>query len=77
MTVLVTGSAGHLGEALMRALRAAGRAARGLDLLASPWTDAVGSIGDPAFVAEQMADAVHQRLRLFAVEKMDRLERLL
>jgi UDP-glucose 4-epimerase len=55
MTVLVTGSAGHLGEALMRSLRAEGRPARGLDLLASPWTDVVGSIGDPAFVAEAMA----------------------
>ncbi len=55
MTVLVTGSAGHLGEALMRTLRAAGRPARGLDRLASPWTDAVGEVGDAAFVAEAMA----------------------
>ena len=31
MTVLVTGSSGHLGEALMRTLRASGRAALGLD----------------------------------------------
>jgi hypothetical protein len=29
MTILVTGSAGHLGEALMRSLRAEGVAARG------------------------------------------------
>ena len=43
---LVTGSAGHLGEALVRALRAAGRPARGLDVLASPCTDVVGSITD-------------------------------
>jgi UDP-glucose 4-epimerase len=55
MTLLVTGSAGHLGEALMRTLRAAGRPARGLDRLASPFTDAVGSICDAAFVAEAMA----------------------
>jgi len=43
MTILVTGSAGHLGEALVRTLRAAGRAVRGLDRLASPTTDVVGS----------------------------------
>ncbi|HLY78734.1 MAG TPA: NAD(P)-dependent oxidoreductase [Caulobacteraceae bacterium] len=50
MTILVTGSAGHLGEALMRTLRAAGRPARGLDLLPSPFTTDVGSILDRAFV---------------------------
>lgn len=49
MTVLVTGSAGHLGEAMMRTLRAAGRDARGLDLVASPFTDHVGSVGDRNF----------------------------
>jgi UDP-glucose 4-epimerase len=55
MTLLVTGSAGHLGEALMRTLRAAGRPARGLDRLPSPYTEAVGSIGDAAFLADAMA----------------------
>jgi UDP-glucose 4-epimerase len=55
MTVLVTGSAGHLGEALMRTFRAAGEAARGLDVLPSPFTTHVGSITDTAFVAEAMA----------------------
>ncbi|HEX3405987.1 MAG TPA: NAD(P)-dependent oxidoreductase [Caulobacteraceae bacterium] len=55
MTLLVTGSAGHLGEALMRTLRAAGRPARGLDRLSSPFTDAVGSICDPGFLAGAMA----------------------
>ena len=55
MTLLVTGSAGHLGEALMRTLRAAGRPARGLDRLPSPFTDAVGSICDGAYLAEAMA----------------------
>ena len=39
MSVLVTGSAGHLGEALMRTFRARGQAAVGIDLLASPFTD--------------------------------------
>lgn len=51
MTLLITGSAGHLGEALMRTLRAAGRPARGLDLKPSPFTDHVGAITDRAFVA--------------------------
>jgi UDP-glucose 4-epimerase len=55
MTILVTGSAGHLGEAIMRTLRAAGRPALGLDIKASPFTDVVGSIGDAALVAEAMA----------------------
>jgi UDP-glucose 4-epimerase len=55
MTLLVTGSAGHLGEALMRTLSAQGRPARGLDILASPYTDHVGSIGDAGFVTEAMA----------------------
>jgi nucleoside-diphosphate-sugar epimerase len=51
MTTLVTGSAGHLGEALMRTLRVAGRPVVGLDRVASPFTDVVGSITDPAVVA--------------------------
>ena len=50
MTILVTGSAGHLGEALMRSLRAEGVAARGLDIKPSIFTDLVGSITDRAFV---------------------------
>jgi UDP-glucose 4-epimerase len=33
LSILVTGSAGHLGEALLRRLRAAGTPARGLDIL--------------------------------------------
>ena len=48
--VLVTGSAGHLGEALVRVLRGAGRDVVGLDLLASPFTTTVGSITDRATV---------------------------
>jgi len=54
---LVTGSAGHLGEALMRTLRAAGRPAFGIDRLPSPFTDAVGSITDRGFVRAAMAGA--------------------
>lgn len=55
MTILVTGSAGHLGEAILRTLRARGLPARGIDLKPSSFTDAVGSIVDPGFVPRQMA----------------------
>ena len=44
--VLVTGSAGHLGEALVRVLRDSGREVAGLDLLDSPFTTVTGSITD-------------------------------
>lgn len=54
MTILVTGSAGHLGEAILRTLRRQRSPARGVDLKPSPFTDAVGSIVDPGFVRGQM-----------------------
>jgi len=54
MTILVTGSAGHLGEALMRLLRERGETARGIDRKASAFTDLVGTIGDRGFVREAM-----------------------
>jgi len=57
MTVLVTGSSGHLGEALVRSLRTANRPVRGLDLNPSPFTDFVGSICDRDFVGRCMAEA--------------------
>ena len=46
MRILVTGSAGHLGEALVRVLRADGADVLGLDVLPSPYTDVVGSVAD-------------------------------
>lgn len=55
MTFLVTGSAGHLGEALMRSLRETGRPGRGIDIKPSAFTDHVGSITDRAFVTGCMA----------------------
>jgi nucleoside-diphosphate-sugar epimerase len=60
MRILVTGSAGHLGEALVRVLRADGVDVVGLDILASPYTDIVGSIADRALVKQAVAgrDAV-------------------
>jgi UDP-glucose 4-epimerase len=60
MKILVTGSAGHLGEGLVRTLRADGVEAVGLDILATPYTDITGSIADRALVRSAMAgiDAV-------------------
>lgn len=56
MRILVTGAAGHLGEALVRSLRDEGAQVRGLDVLASDTTDREGSITDPGFVADAMRD---------------------
>jgi len=50
MRILVTGSSGHLGEALVRVLRSEGEEIVGLDLLDSEYTTAVGSIVDRDFV---------------------------
>jgi UDP-glucose 4-epimerase len=52
--ILVTGSSGHLGEALMRVLPQAGHEAVGLDVLESPHTDVVGSIVDRDCVRRSM-----------------------
>ncbi len=57
MTIVVTGSSGHLGEALMRTLREAGREALGLDAVPGPLTDVAGSIVDRAGVARCIAGA--------------------
>lgn len=54
MRVLVTGSAGHLGEGLVRTLRERQHEVAGLDLRASPFTTHVGSISDPDFVRRSM-----------------------
>src|SRR5438128_9255422 len=61
MKILVTGSAGHLGEALMRTLAASdAHRAIGVDVLPSAHTHHVGSIADRAFVRQHMqgVDAV-------------------
>jgi UDP-glucose 4-epimerase len=61
MRILVTGSSGHLGEALMRVLGEDHQSALvGLDVLASPYTTVVGSISDRACVRRCMhgVDAV-------------------
>lgn len=54
MRILVTGSAGHLGEAIMRTLRGGEHDVLGTDVLASSFTDAVGSIADAAHVSRCM-----------------------
>ena len=46
MRVLVTGSSGHLGEALVRTLRKLGHEVVGLDILGCSFTTCVGSILD-------------------------------
>lgn len=50
MKVLVTGSAGHLGEALVRTLRETDDEPIGLDIKNSPYTAFVGSVVDREFV---------------------------
>jgi nucleoside-diphosphate-sugar epimerase len=55
--VLVTGSAGHLGEALVRVLRDGGYEVTGLDVRPSPCTTVVGSVADRAVVRDCLAGA--------------------
>jgi UDP-glucose 4-epimerase len=57
MRILVTGSSGHLGEALVRVLREDGADVAGLDVLPSPYTDVVGSIADRDCVRRAVAGA--------------------
>jgi nucleoside-diphosphate-sugar epimerase len=56
MKVLVTGSSGHLGEALVRTLRDLQYEVISLDLLESPFTTHIGSITDRAWVRRCMSD---------------------
>jgi UDP-glucose 4-epimerase len=58
--ILVTGSSGHLGEALVRTLRKNGREVLGIDIVPSEFTSELGSIVDRHFVKRWMngVDAV-------------------
>jgi nucleoside-diphosphate-sugar epimerase len=60
MRIVVTGSAGHLGEGLARVLPQRGFDVVGLDILESPHTTVVGSVADRAVVRRCMdgVDAV-------------------
>ncbi len=55
MKVLVTGSAGHLGEALVRSLLDLEYEVVGLDILSSPFTTRVGSVADRSCVQRCMS----------------------
>jgi len=55
MRVLVTGSSGHLGEALVRTLLDLRHDVVGLDLIKGPYTTDIGTIADHRFVARCMA----------------------
>jgi UDP-glucose 4-epimerase len=68
MRILVTGSAGHLGEALMRVLSNSEHEAIGIDVLPSPFTQRVGSIADRAFVRACM-HGVHAVLHAATLHK--------
>jgi len=68
MAVLVTGSAGHLGEALMRTLLEAGHESIGIDLKSSAFTHATGSITNRDFVNSVMP-GVHAVLHTATLHK--------
>jgi UDP-glucose 4-epimerase len=57
MRVLVTGSAGHLREALVRRLRELHHEVVGLDIVDHPFAGAVGSVNDRSCVRGAMAGA--------------------
>lgn len=56
MKIVVTGSAGHLGEGLCRTLKEMGHEVTGIDILPSPFTSHQGSITDFSFVHRCLAD---------------------
>src|SRR2546426_828798 len=68
MTILVTGSAGHLGEALMRTLLEGGYQSIGVDVKRSAFTHEVGSITDRSFVKRCMR-GVHAVLHTATLHK--------
>ena len=57
MRILVTGSAGHLGEALIRRLQTSEHEAIGLDIKSSAYTHRRGSITDRNFVKDCLVGA--------------------
>jgi nucleoside-diphosphate-sugar epimerase len=57
MTILITGSSGHLGEALARTLTAQGRGFTGADIKPGAFTHHLGDIADADFAARIMKGA--------------------
>ncbi len=55
MKILVTGSSGHLGEALVRTLKDLSHEVVGIDIKPSKFTGAVGSIAEREFIRKKMA----------------------
>ena len=55
MRILITGSSGHLGEALVRVLRGEGYDVRSVDIFPGNYTTHIGSITDPAFIGNVMS----------------------
>jgi nucleoside-diphosphate-sugar epimerase len=55
MRALITGAAGHLGEALVRTLGVQGHEVVGLDRLASPFVTHLGDIADEDLIAQAMS----------------------
>jgi nucleoside-diphosphate-sugar epimerase len=68
MRILITGSAGHLGEALVRTLQSLGHDVVGVDLVASPFTHEVGSITDRSHVQRCM-QGVHAVIHTATLHK--------
>jgi UDP-glucose 4-epimerase len=56
MKILITGSSGHLGEALIRVLKSLEHEVIGIDILPSEYTQFVGSISDINFLRPIMKD---------------------
>lgn len=54
MKVLVTGSSGHLGEALVRTLKTRNHEVVGVDIVHSDFTNKVGSIVDRDYIKRCM-----------------------
>ena len=57
MKLLVTGSSGHLGEALMRVLPRVGFESVGLDIQPGAYTGVVGSVGDRRLMEDLLGEA--------------------
>jgi len=68
MRILVTGSAGHLGEALMRTLERSSHEAIGVDIKRSQFTHRVGTITERSFV-KRCVDGVDAVLHTATLHK--------